>query len=73
MFFNFELNMEPYLYLYMYLYMIQSYRVENASNASMPLYTTQGIFVYRGTELDKQHIVQWAKVEIKMLGRWRRR
>lgn len=26
----------------------------------MPLYTTQGIFVYRGTEVDKQHIVQCA-------------
>ena len=24
----------------------------------MPLYTTQGIFVYRGTEVNKQHIVQ---------------
>ena len=23
----------------------------------MPLYTTQGIFVYRGTEVNKQHIV----------------
>ena len=41
------------------LYMIQSYRIEIASNASMPLYTTQGIFVYRGTQLDKQHIVHW--------------
>ena len=39
------------------LFMIQSYRVENASNASMPLYTTQSIFVYR----DKQHIVHWDK------------
>ena len=39
--------------------MIQSYRVENASNSSMPLYTTQGIFVYRDTQLDKQHIVHW--------------
>ena len=46
------------------LYMIQSYRVENASNASMPLYTTQGIFVYRGTELDKQHIVHWTKITL---------
>ena len=25
----------------------------------MPLYTTQGIFVYRGTVVDNQHIVQW--------------
>ena len=25
----------------------------------MPLYTTQGIFVYRGTEVNKQHIVHW--------------
>ena len=25
----------------------------------MPLYTTQGIFVYRGTVVDKQHIVHW--------------
>ena len=25
----------------------------------MPLYTTQGIFVYGGTEVDKQHIVHW--------------
>ena len=39
--------------------MIQSYRVEDASNASVPLYTTQGIFVYRGTVMDKQHIVHW--------------
>ena len=28
--------------------MIQSNRVENASNASMPLYMTQGIFGYMG-------------------------
>ena len=27
----------------------------------MPLYTTQGIFVYRGTEVNKQHIVHWEK------------
>ena len=26
----------------------------------MPLYTTQGIFVYRGTEVNKQHIVHWS-------------
>ena len=44
--------------------MIQSYRVEIASNASMPLYTTQGIFVYRGTQLDKQHIVQRSKATL---------
>ena len=41
------------------LYMIQSNRVENASNASMPLYTTQSIFVYRGTQVYNLHIVQW--------------
>ena len=29
----------------------------------MPLYTTQGIFVYRGTEVNKQHIVQWPEVQ----------
>ena len=40
------------------LYMIQSNRVENASNASMPLYTTQSIFVYRGTQVYNLHIVQ---------------
>jgi len=28
----------------------------------MPLYTTQGIFVYRGTEVNKQHIVQWKQL-----------
>ena len=49
------------------LYMIQSNRVENASNASMPLYTTQSIFVYRGTQVYNLHIVHWAPFEHEML------
>ena len=33
----------------------------------MPLYTTQGIFVYRGTQLDKQHIVHCAPQVLPIL------
>ena len=47
------------------LYMIQSNRVENASNASMPLYTTQSIFVYRGTQVYNLHIVQWKDTDTR--------